>query len=35
VTPDEETTWFEDNDGVHTFRIEAAPAPADGAAPVG
>ncbi len=31
VFPEEETTWYEDNDGVHTFRIEAsqAPAPSD------
>ena len=35
VFPEEETTWFEDNEGVQTFRIEATSAPADGAAPVG
>jgi hypothetical protein len=29
VFPEEETTWYEDEDGVHTFRIEAV---AEGAA---
>ncbi|OAI40668.1 hypothetical protein AYO38_05540 [bacterium SCGC AG-212-C10] len=25
VSPDEDTYWYEDNDGTHTFRIEATP----------
>jgi hypothetical protein len=25
VFPEEETIWYEDNGGVHTFKIEATP----------
>ncbi len=27
VSPDEETYWYQDADGTHTFRLEAAPTP--------
>jgi hypothetical protein len=28
LSPEEDTYWYEDFDGIHTFRIEAVPEPA-------
>jgi len=28
VSPEEETYWYQDHDGTHTFRIEAVPSQA-------
>ena len=28
LSPEEDTYWYEDLEGIHTFRIEAVPAPA-------
>lgn len=30
VSPEEETYWYEDSEGTHTFRIEAVMVPAPG-----